>query len=206
MFNKTTVRGCMAVALAATLLGGTTMAQLVGSYVSPLSVSQTITPEGGGEYLYNYSFTNVDTSPIWGFGVYTRFSTSGGTATPTMTGPFSESLPLNQVYANYDARNLDPLLDTLTYENTPQWPDDVSASIEVGSSSQLSFLSGTYDPSSKYYYYETIASGWTQANGSGDVAAVGLTTAVPEPSTLALLIAGAAGLLAVAWRRKRHAT
>jgi hypothetical protein len=63
-------------------------------------------------------------------------------------------------------------------------------------------LSDTYDPSSKYYYYETIASGWTQTNGSGDVAAVGLTTAVPEPSTLALLIVGAAGGLAVAWRKK----
>jgi formylglycine-generating enzyme len=35
---------------------------------------------------------------------------------------------------------------------------------------------------------------------------VASSEAVPEPSTLALLIVGAAGLLAVAWRRKKHAS
>jgi hypothetical protein len=42
-------------------------------------------------------------------------------------------------------------------------------------------------------------------SGNGEVS-IALVEATPEPSTLALLIVGAAGLLTFAWRKMRHAT
>lgn len=48
-------------------------------YWSPLTVAENITDLGGGSYRYNYSFVNVDMSPIWNFGINTTFITQGST-------------------------------------------------------------------------------------------------------------------------------
>jgi hypothetical protein len=170
------------------------------NYSSPLNVIETITNLGGGSYQYEYSFINVDTSPIWNIGIYTTF---GGTANVTNFTGYptwgSATDAITDVLPEYDARNLDPSILEVPHTWTMPWEDPVT-SIQVGASvSGFSFTAPTYDASPKYYSYETLASGYTQTNGTGNVAAVGQT--IPEPTTIALLGLGALSLI----RRKRRA-
>ncbi len=167
-------------------------------YWSPLDVTEVITDIGGASYRYEYSFVNTDTSPIYDFAVITTF-----VAEPE--NPFAqrstweefEWVPAGETYAEYDARNLDPdIVGFIGIVSDP--PFDAAAAIQVGEAvSGLSFTAAVYDDSPKYYFYETIASGYTQTNGTGKVAAVGLT---PEPGTVLLLGLGGLGVL-----RKRKA-
>ena len=165
-------------------------------YDSPLTVNETITDIGGGEYRYEYSFENVDTSPIWSFGVYTTFSTSGEntfTGHPTWKGPWNRSV--GDVFPEYDARNLDPDILYSNYSGYEAFmygnPSDAIIQGELATG--FCFVSSIFNPSPKYYQYETIASGWTQTNGTGKVAAVGTT--IPEPITLLFFGAGAVAIL-----------
>lgn len=172
-------------------------------YTSPLVINETITDLGTGEYRYAYSFANTDTSPIWHFGVYlthvaypelfhypapgsTPFAAHeawDGPAYVQMDGPVSPA---------YDARNMAPSIAALVGTHTEPMVDPVEA-IQLGEmATGFSFVSPIYDPDPKYYFYETIASGHTQTNGTGKVAAVGLT---PEPATLSLLALGGLALL-----------
>ena len=178
-------------------------------YWSPITVVETINNLGGGSYRYNYSFVNVDVSPIWHFGINTTFITQarGGSETggTKFTGhdswTYPDWMPVSSVHSSYDARNLDPAIVGVT--NTSRYvmtaPTPSIDDIQVGeAASGYSFTASIYDPSPKYYYYETIASGYAQTNGTGKVAAVGLT--VPEPGTVLLL-----GLGSLALFRKRRA-
>ncbi len=165
-------------------------------YDSPLTVLEEITDIGGGDYRYKYSFENVDTSPIWSFGVYTTFLTNGENTFighPTWAGPSSGSM--TQVYTEYDARNLDPdiafIVGTSYEAGMYGDPSDGIAVNELASG--FSFISSIFDSTPKYYKYETIDSGWTQSNGTGKVAAVGTT--VPEPLTVLFFGAGAIAIL-----------
>jgi hypothetical protein len=163
---------------------------------SPLTVNETITVLGGSLYRYEYSFVNVDSSPIWTFGVDTTFVTQGSDGGTLFTGHSSWGGPyissMDDVFPQYDARNLNSAIVGLTNTWTKPFVDDRSA-IQVGEhASGFSFIASTYDPSPKYYFYETIASGYTQTNGTGMVAAVGLT---PEPATIVLFGLGSTVLL-----------
>ena len=169
-------------------------------YWSPLTVVETITDIGGATYKYEYFFTNVDSSEIWAFGVWTKFEISGLTKFTQCQTWFAESYHVSMSAPEYDPRNLDPLLayhaDTYTW-----FPDsgDPPDAIPIGGFvSGLSFTSDHYDPLPKWYNYETIASGWAGTNGTGKLAAVGLT--VPEPAAIFLL-----GLGGIASLRKRRA-
>lgn len=64
-------------------------------------------------------------------------------------------------------------------------------------------LSGLY--TSFLYGYEDLNSGWANSNPSGDIAAIGYATAVPEPSTWALLAMGI-GTLIVGLRLRRRSS
>ncbi len=76
--------------------------------------------------------------------------------------------------------------------------EDPSTSIQLSeAASGFSYIASTYDSSPKYYWYETLASGYVKTNGTGKVAAVGLT--IPEPGTLSVAILGGLGLI----RRRR---
>jgi hypothetical protein len=163
---------------------------------SLLTVTETITNIGNGQYRYAYSFVNVETSPIWDFVVFIPFVPSTPVAFNGHTSWFRASDPIRGVYPEYDGRNLNPAIIQLLGTCTAPLMDPGTA-IQVGeSASGFSFVAPAYDPSPKYYCYETILSGYTQSNGTGNVAAVGLT---PEPASLSLLaLAG----MAMIWRRR----
>jgi hypothetical protein len=152
---------------------------------SPLTVIETITATGDGKYLYEYSFTNVDTSPIWGFGVYTTFAISGNSTfveQSTWMPPRPSSV--TDMPPEYDARNLDISIIQVVGTAPYYLNENPNEAIQLGVSvSGFSFSSSICDSSPKYYFYETIASGYAVTNGTGRVAAVGLT---PEPTTLLL--------------------
>lgn len=162
-------------------------------YLSPLNVIETITDIGGGSYLYEFSFMNVDTSPIWSFGVYTTFDVQNVTTFAKHSSWGVSSLEITSVLPEYDARNLDADIIRDTHTWTKPWEDPIT-SIQISeSASEFSFTASLYDPSPKYYQYETLASGYTQTNSTGKVAAVGLT--IPEPATILLLGVGGLALL-----------
>ena len=155
---------------------------------SPLTVHEEITYLGGYQYNYEYSFVNEDTSPIWSFGICSNLlplaapsdftGHSSWLATVSPSGNFSPQ---------YDARNLDPDNQFLAIAWSQPFISQ-STAIQIGEhASGFSFTAFGYDPSPKYYFYETISSGYILTNGTGKVAAVGLT---PEPATLFLLTLG----------------
>ncbi len=161
-------------------------------YASPVTVIETITDIGGGSYEYEYSFTNVDTSPIWDFVVYTTFTPTDSSVSSFAEYPdwLSDIKAITDILPEYDARNLDPDISHLVGTFPQSW-ENFDSGIQPGQTvSGFSFTSNHYDLSPKYYGYETFASGWAHENG-GMVAAAGQT--VPEPSTLLLI--GMGGLM-----------
>ena len=178
--------------------GGTGGNTIDWYYQSPLTITENITDIGGGCYQYDYSFVNVDSSPIWSFGIYTTFAVENVYTFSGHSSWGTVSLAMTEVFPEYDARNLDPAILRDTHTWTEPWQDSAT-SIQIGeAASGFSFTALMYDPSPKYYEYETIASGYARTNGTGKVAAVGLT---PEPATVFLL--GLGTLVLLVGRRRR---
>lgn len=171
-----------------------TYAAIDWEYPSPLTVVETITNISPGEYQYEYSFTNVDTSVIWYFGVFTEFTTvPENTFTGhNWLGPYFYSI--DSVIPEHDARNLNPDIYGLTLTDyEPHFP---SRGIQINEFAYgFSFTSFEYDPLPKLYFYHTIDSGVPWDNKDGKVAAVGTT--IPEPCNLLLFTLG--GI----WLRRR---
>jgi hypothetical protein len=145
----------------------------------------------------------VDTSPIRQFSVYLTHAPSLETLLYPAPGatffdghedwqpPAYVRVP-GPLIAEYDARNIDPSIAALVGTHTEPQVDAVHA-IQVGETAAgFSFVSPIYDPSPKHYCYDTIASGEPLTNGTGKVAAVGLT---PEPTSLLLLALGGLALV-----------
>ena len=157
------------------LIAAPAAAELDWYYDSPLTVVETITDIGGGDYSYEYSFENVD-STIWSFGIYTTFATTSEdtfTGYPLWAGPWS--MPVSDIDPESNARNLDPEIAYLTATGYEYWnfgEDDGILFNDIAAG--FTFISSVYDTSPKYYMYDTIES--RQADGgTGKVAAVGTT-------------------------------
>jgi hypothetical protein len=155
---------------------------------SSINIHEEITSLGNGEYNYKYSFVNTDASPIWHFLMYTDYSFWNHTVFSQRADWDLSGSPVGGG-GSFDARNLDPDIRYMIYVYTYPFMDQAK-SIQTGEYvSGFSFNASVYDPSPKYFAYETLASGHATSNGTGKVAAVGLT---PEPCTLLLLGLGAA--------------
>lgn|GEM_PF-3128718 len=148
-------------------------------YDSPLCVQETITDLGGGQYQYSYSFFNNDTNHIWHFGVWATFPSA---SSPT---EFVQHLEWNKswnviadLYPEYDATNLDPNIAIMTSTWSLEWQyatDPINPGEFV---SGFSFVAPAYDNSPKYYFYETLESGYVVEDGF--LAAVGTTSSGPS--------------------------
>ncbi len=172
-------------------------AEIDWDYWSPLEVVETISDIGEGDFLYEYSFENVDSSPIWSFAIYTtenmgtmiepQDSFSGYT---NWVGPYYYDI--KSVDSVYDARNLDSnIIGIVASSNEQGGGGNPIYSIPVNSTaSGFSYICDVYDPNPKYYCYNTIASGPPnyQYGGDGKVAAVGTT--IPEPASLIFFLMG----------------
>ena len=172
-------------------------ATLVWEYDSPLTVVETITDIGGGDYRYEYSFTNVDTSTIWEFNLYTTFNVQPEN---TFSGYEKwESVrfhSIEQLVSQRDPQVLDAEILGTVWTGYEYWipyfgeesgiqPDDYAGG--------FSFTSNVYDVSPKYYSYTTIGTNGPGPYFQGTFSAVGAT--VPEPCSLLLLSVGSMVLL-----------
>ena len=165
-------------------------------YNSLISVSTQTADLGSGVFEYNFSFTNTDTSNIWHFIIWATASTSNAVGSLPF---FDNGHSLDSVATQYDARNLDSNLTwTVHMWDTPFGGPN---GVQVGANGTFAFRT-SYLADSFLFGYETGASGWSQTNAGGDLAAVGTTTPIPEPSTLLLLGSG----LAVLGARMRKRT
>ena len=155
-------------------------------YESPLTVYEDITYMGSGIYWYTYTFENVDTVGIWMLGIWTTFAVV--TMPSTWTGHPTWELEGGQiqfVFDAYDGRNLDPDIVYITGTYDPDFDDATTPILPGETVTGFTIAAYVEDHSQKWYFYETVESGY--AGETGFVAAVGLTQGPPvgvESATL----------------------
>lgn len=150
-------------------------------YDSPLDVREEVIHLGGSLYRYRYSFTNVDTAPIWHLGVFTTFPTEGSIDTWQGYADWrADSAPLTDALDAYDGSDNWPELTHFVYTYADDWPDPAHPIAPGETVRNFSFTANVGDYQSKPYYYETVESGYAPYNG-GFVASVGFTV----PATVA---------------------
>ena len=159
-------------------------------YASPLSVVETITDIGGGNYRYEYSFTNLDISTIWDFNLYTTLNVQ---AVSSFSG-YDRWTDLHFVSAEqyrdaFDPRVLDDDIIGAVATSYEYWAYGEEFGIQPNDiAKELTYLSTIYDPSPKYYAYITIETSEPDPYLLDRVSAVGQT--IPEPATLLLICLG----------------
>ena len=184
LFSAARLSLCLAILLA---LSSLTMAGVIYQYEAQLDVSESIHDLLDGTYRYDYSFTNTDVSPILTFIIYTTFGMTD--VTSASENWFEMNFNIPGVHPAYDARNLDPAISAMAsmFKTTLGLPIAPG-----GSMTNFSFIAGVYDPSPKLFVYETDTSG--PADITGEVAAAGHTTLIPEPASITMLALGALAL------------
>ncbi len=174
---------------------GVCNADLTWEYDSPLNVYEEITDIGGGNYRYEYSFENVDTSIIHSFIIYTEFIAQGQSDFDGFQHWVGHFVTVGGIYPGYDSINpeydpriLDEDITGGVWTGYEYWEGE-EYGIQVNDFvSGFSFTSTTYDPLPKYYSYTTIETSGPDPYESGIVSAVGTT--IPEPGTVFLFGAG----------------
>jgi len=177
-------------------------------YDSPLTVYQTITPEGP-VWRYTFAFENTDSGALWHLNLYTEWSPDPVDGTPLAVEGRSTSwymswLDVNAVYPEYDPRNIVPGIEAVTdtwvsdWDTAPRgWSVNALKPLETGYG--FSFIAGYYDPTPKFYCYETEL---VYAPEDGSVCAYGWTQAAP--GLPAFVLVGAAPLVGGLVRRFRR--
>ena len=154
-------------------------------YDSPLTVYETIVDLGGGQYEYRYNFENVDDANIWHFTILTTFEC--GWPVPTWTeypSWYAGTWAIGDPAPAYDPIELDPDIFWYTTTWAPGYEFSDDPIVPGASVSGFGFTADVNDDGPKYYYYETLESGY--AIDTGYVAAVGLTVpagVATEPAT-----------------------
>jgi hypothetical protein len=145
-------------------------------YDSPLDVFEEISALGNDGFQYSYNFVNTDTDTIWHFGVWTTFEILEPWT------PWVDRPGWNAIYGSmesccpaYNATDLDPdiISSGLTWYGTGNYPQPGHGIAPGEFVHGFSFVGAELDLSPKFYYFETLTSGWGCDTGS--VAAVGVT-------------------------------
>jgi hypothetical protein len=172
-------------------------ADMFWEYESPLNIVEIITDIGGGSYRYEYSFTNIDSSTIWHFNIYTTIDIQPENAFSgyeKWTG--LDYASVDQYGSTYDPRVLDDDIVGGVGTAYEYWGFGEAFGIQPNNyAGGLTYLSNIYDPSPKYYSYTTIATNGPGPYLQDKMSAVGQT--IPEPSSLVLF-----GLGCLALRRR----
>jgi len=164
---------------------------LLWEYDSPLTIVETITDIGGGDYRYEYSFTNVDTSTIWDFHLYTTFNVQPEN---TFSGyekwvepQFVTVSRYRRYNPLYDPQVLDAEIIGGVWTGYEYWgiAGEESGILPNDHAEGFSFTSNIYDLTPKYYSYITIETNGPEPYFQGMFSAVGTT--VPEPASIAFL-------------------
>jgi hypothetical protein len=200
------------VAVATTLATGLIIPAAFASVVDTFSVSPTIITQGGSS-TENLSLSVTPDSGYWGafFTGGTVTFTSGDGQTQTQSIAYGQTVETFTQAFNY----LSPGNPTPAFSFTAQYADEYtyygSYYVSQGywqyytySCGFLSYCDGSrwVDTSYTYYYSQTEYADYTVAgNGAGDLSVL---SAVPEPSTWAMMILGFAGLGFMAYRRKSN--
>ena len=171
-------------------------------YESMIDVNLQILPLGNGDFGYTFSFVNTDSSDIWDFVVWTEWPVS------SLSGSFENqiSISLDQVFPQFDARNIDSnlcLLNGMYYTgNGFQTAADSGLPLDAGA---LLYFEVDFFETSFLYGYQTVDSGHAASNG-GYFASIGVAYAneVPLPQTFGLLGIGFFGLLLLRKRSLYH--
>jgi hypothetical protein len=144
-------------------------------YDSPLCVVETITDLGGGLWEYSYQFENTDTNHLWHFGVWSNFDPVTSTATWSTHPAWAfGQVQIDGVSPEYDGRNLDANIRYLANTWGPSFPNTTDPINPGEVVDGFKYIASQFDDSPKYYFYETVESGWAVNNG-GFLAAVGQT-------------------------------
>ena len=233
MLKKTIVRGLLAAALAATMLGGAAMADA--------SLPEGLPP--GSQYQILFVTSGGTTASSSNIATYNSFVTQEADQSPTLaalgatwtavasTATFSASSAYTTTNAPvYDTQGhlLEPNYGSLFTDDNCLGPSFTQTGVEeedyvwtgywlpngtLGSNYPGHTL-GTSDPivGFNYEYLPDKPQAWLCQDDTGKNAQEPLyaisspITVVPEPSTLALLIAGAVGLIGVVSRRRMPAS
>jgi hypothetical protein len=178
------------------LTAAATFAHATPSAAGVFSANETIVDNGNSTYTYNYTLTNLSSSPAaWWFIVETQSNDAYG---PTA---FNGGVNWSAYVASNFYTSVAGWSNTVyTYTSGDDWPSSVPDGVQLGQTlGTLSYTSSLYDPEQKVFLVD-VEGYWN--NPEFSYQGLTNTAAVPEADTLALMLAGL-GLVGLVARRRR---